>query len=65
MRIGEMKNSKFIKKEDAGEGKLVTIAGMEQQNVALDDQPPEMKWILHFHEFDKGKIGRASCRERG
>jgi len=54
MRIGEMKNSKFLKKEDAGEGKLVTIASMEQQNVALDDQPPEMKWILHFHEFDKG-----------
>lgn len=54
MRIGEMKDSKFLKKEDVGTGKLVTIASMEQQNVAMDDQPPEMKWILHFHEFDKG-----------
>ena len=54
MRIGEMKESKFLKKEDVGQGKLFTIASMEQQNVAMDDQPPEMKWVLHFHEVDKG-----------
>ena len=56
MRIGEMKESKFIKKEDVGQGKLVTIAGMEQQNVAMEDQPPEMKWVIHFHEFTKGMV---------
>ncbi len=54
MRIGEMKSSKFLKKEDAGTGKLVTIAKLDQQNVALDDQEPEMKWVIHFQEFDKG-----------
>lgn len=56
MRIGEMKDSKFMKKEDVGEGKLVTIAELEQQNVAMDDQPPELKWIMHFKEFDKGMV---------
>ena len=56
MRIGEMKESKFIKKEDVGQGKLVTIAGMEQQNVAMEDQPQEMKWVIHFHEFTKGMV---------
>lgn len=56
MRIGEMKESKFIKKEDVGQGKLVTIAGLEQQNVAMEDQPPEMKWVIHFHEFPKGMV---------
>ncbi len=56
MRIGEMKESKYLKKEDVGAGKLVTISGMEQQNVAMEDQPPEMKWIIHFKEFQKGMV---------
>ena len=56
MRIGEMKESKYIKKEDVGQGKLVTIADLQQQNVAMEDQPPEMKWIIHFHEFSKGMV---------
>lgn len=56
MRIGEMKESKYLKKEDVGEGKLVTIAGMEQQNVAMEDQPPDLKWLIHFHEFQKGMV---------
>lgn len=56
MRIGEMKESKYIKKEDVGQGKLVTIADLQQQNVAMEDQPPEMKWVIHFHEFSKGMV---------
>ena len=56
MRIGEMKESKYLKKEDVGTGKLVTIASMEQQNVAMEDQPPDMKWVLHFHEYNKGMV---------
>ena len=62
MRIGEMKDSKFMKKEDVGEGKLVTIAELEQQNVAMDDQPPELKWIMHFKELDKYPTDRQSPR---
>jgi len=56
MRIGEMKESKYLKKEDAGEGKLVTIRSMEQSNVAMEDQPEELKWIVHFDEFQKGMV---------
>jgi hypothetical protein len=56
MRIGKMKESKFIKREDVGEGKLVTISGLEQQNVAMDDQPEDLKWIIRFEEFDKGMV---------
>lgn len=56
MRIGEMKESKYLKKEDVGQGKLVTITSMEQQNVAMEDQPPEMKWIVYFAEFPKGMV---------
>ena len=56
MRIGEMKQSKYIKKEDVGQGKLVTIADLQEQNVAMEDQPPEMKWVIHFHEFQKSMV---------
>lgn len=56
MRIGEMKQSKYIKKEDVGQGKLVTIADLQEQNVAMEDQPPELKWVMHFHEFQKGMV---------
>ena len=56
MRIGEMKETKFLKKEDAGQGKLVTIKSLEQHNVAMDDQPEELKWVIYFNEFSKGMV---------
>jgi hypothetical protein len=56
MRIGDMKESKYIKKEDVGRGKLVTIERLEQQNVALEDQPEELKWTAYFKEFSKGMV---------
>ena len=56
MKIGEMRESKYLKKEDVGRGKLVTVESLEQQNVAMEDQPPELKWIIHFKEFSKGMV---------
>ena len=54
-RIGEMIESKFLKKEDVnGEtGVLVTITHCFQTNVALPGVEPEMKWALSFEELDK------------
>jgi hypothetical protein len=48
--IHQMKTSKFLKKEDVGNGMLVTIKGFDQQNVAMDDQPEEQKFVLYFFE---------------
>ena len=56
MKIGEMRESKYLKKEDVGRGKLVTVESLEQQNVAMEDQPPELKWIIHFKKFSKGMV---------
>ena len=50
MNINQMKPSKFVKKEDVGDGMIVTIANMTNENVAMDNQPPEMKWVMHFQE---------------
>lgn len=50
MKISEMKDTRYLKKEDCGEGGIVvTIAGLKQENVGADDAE-EMKWILFFKE---------------
>lgn len=54
MNINEMKESKYLKKEDVGNGALVTIARLEQQDVSMENQPEEMKWILYFNESING-----------
>jgi len=56
MKIGKMKESKYLTKDDVGDGVLVTITKLEQQNVALDNEPEETKWIMHFKEFSKGLV---------
>lgn len=52
-KISEMRESKFLKKEDVGRGALVTIASCQQHNVAMEGASPEQKWTLSFQELDK------------
>lgn len=56
MNINELRESKFLKRTDVGDGTVVTIAGVEQVNVAKEGAPEEMKWVLHVKEFDKGLV---------
>lgn len=52
--VNDLGTSKYLKKEDVMPDKLVTIAGYEQVNVAMDDKKtPDMKWALTFTEMDK------------
>lgn len=52
-RISEMMVSKFLKKEDVGEGTICTIEGVSQENVAKEGADQELKWVLHFSNLDK------------
>lgn len=54
--INDLKSSKFLKKEDVGEGALVTIKSVHLENVAKEGAEPEMKWCLTFNEFDKPMV---------
>ena len=57
MKIGEMKSSKFLKKEDFGtQGKNVTIERLDQEDVSMQDQPADMKFVLFFQGFEKGMV---------
>jgi hypothetical protein len=55
MKIGQMMDSKFLKKEDVEPPKLVTIKGFSQQNAGRDDSP-EMKWTMSFIELGKPMV---------
>ena len=52
-KIGDMLESKFMKKDDVGDGALFTVKSCEQHNVAAQGAEPEHKWCLTFEESDK------------
>ena len=52
-KTSEMRESKFLRKEDVGRGVLATIAGCVRHNTAMEGAPPELKWCLTFQELDK------------
>lgn len=52
-KTSEMRESKFLKKEDVGRGALATISGCVKKNTAMEGADPEHKWCLTFREFDK------------
>jgi hypothetical protein len=53
MNLSDLKSSKFLKRDDVGQGALVTIRSLSQMNVAKEGADPEMKTVLHFDELDK------------
>lgn len=69
MNISGLKDSKFLKKEDCGNGILVTIRHVHQENVAKEGAPQELKWCIEFDEVEKplvlnstnGQIIAAVC----
>lgn len=55
-RISEMKSSKFLKKDEVGEGVVCIISGVSQENVAKEGADPDLKWCLHFTNLDKPMV---------
>lgn len=55
-KISEMRESKFLKKEDVGNGVKFTIEDCRQFNVAKEGADPDLKWCLMFHGQDKPMV---------
>ncbi len=51
--VNEMIESKYLKKEDVGNGVMATIASFEKVNIAMDGSPAQWKWSMRFEELDK------------
>lgn len=52
-KTSEMITSKFLKKEDVGNGALLTIKNVVQHDVAQQGAGPEYKWCCEFREEEK------------
>ena len=53
MNLSDLKTSKFLRKEDIGDGVLVTIKSLTRENVAVEGAEPDLKVAVHFEELDK------------
>ncbi len=62
--IDTMKTSNYLKKEDVGSGKLVTIKLVEEANISKEGNPEELKWLIHFLEFQKPLVSNVTHREQ-
>jgi hypothetical protein len=51
--ISELRESRFLKKEDCGQGILCTVKSVEHLNVSKEGAPAEMKWCLLVEEQEK------------
>lgn len=49
--VDDLRTSRFITKADVPI--LVTIKGWEKMDVSMENQPPDMKYVLHFNEHPK------------
>lgn len=56
MRAGDMIESKYLKQSDIDGEVIVTIQKIGQGNVAMEDQPEELKWMIRFKEFKKPMV---------
>jgi hypothetical protein len=56
MKIGQMMSAKYLKKDDVDPPVLVSIRTFRHENVAQENQPEELKWVMYFAEMDKGLV---------
>ncbi len=54
--INELMPSRFLKKEDVIPDVLVTVGYVKQENIANNNEPPELKAVVYFHEFTQGLL---------
>ena len=55
-RISEMIQSNYLKKEDIEDDTVVTIVGVKKANIAREDDPPDLKWLIKYQEFEKPMV---------
>lgn len=53
MKVHDMIPSAFLKQTDVGDGALLIVTGIRQENVAMQGTEPEYKWCLEFKGVDK------------
>lgn len=55
MKVKDMIESKYLRKEDFDEDQICTIKGLKLEDLGKDDKKEE-RWILYFREHSKGIV---------
>ena len=55
-RVNDLKDSRFLTKDDAGSGVIGTIKSYELADVSMESEPRRDRYVLYFHELDKGLV---------
>lgn len=56
MHVSELKQSRYLTKEDVGDGQLVVIDKVTQEDVAMEGEKPDVKWCLWFKHVEKPMV---------
>lgn len=56
MKASDMIESKYLKQSDIDGEVIATIQKVGRGNVAMEDQPEELKWMIRFTEFKKPMV---------
>ena len=67
LKISDFNNSKYLRKEDIGdEGTelTVTIRTVKKENVAREDEDPQYKAAIYFHELPKPMVANFTNLNR-
>ena len=64
MKASAMMESKYLKQSDIDEDTTVTVKSLKKVNVARDDEDPEYRWTVLFHEFEKPMVLNATNIKR-
>ena len=60
MNLNDVAQSRFLKQEDIGAGKLMTIARVDKENTAKREDPPQYKVVVYFTEHAKPMVLNAT-----
>lgn len=56
MTFDQMAPSRFLKQSDFPKPGLLTVSRFENTNVAPENEPKEMKWVVFFEECEQGMV---------
>lgn len=64
-RVSEMFPSKFLKAADLqGQAHVLVMDRLEYSNLAPENQPEDMKWVLFFQGKDRGLVLNVTNTKR-
>jgi len=61
--INDLMPSKYLKKENVMPDVMVTISSVGPENIAKDNEKPDLKAIMFFNEFTQGLIINKTNKE--